>query len=83
MADEMHSDRTQAEDLALVKRSVSQLAEHFDTVQIVCTRVVGDGTVQVNNGVGNWYARYGSLRDWVIREEANLRTIGKDTDSDE
>jgi hypothetical protein len=64
------------EDASLVKRACSSLMEHFDTVQIFCTRNQpdasdpnGGGTVNVQFGMGNWFARYGQVREFVIYEE--------------
>lgn len=59
-------------DLAVVRQHVATLAEHFDTVQIFCTRhdQAGEGgTVNVNWGAGNFFARYGHVRMWVDAEE--------------
>lgn len=59
-------------DTDRVQMHVNQLMEHFDTVQIFTTRVeqgTEGGTVNVNLGAGNWFARYGHVRMWLKREE--------------
>lgn len=56
-------------DLSVLEKHVAMLEEHFDTVQIICTRQHDKGTFQSDLGGGNWYARYGSTREWVMRQE--------------
>jgi hypothetical protein len=53
-------------DLNIVDQHVFALMEHFDTVQIFCTRHDGrEGTVSCRSGAGDWYARYGHISLWV------------------
>lgn len=64
-------------DISLVKKALEQLGEHFDSVQIFCTRYepeIEDGTIQVSKGIGNWFARYGSVKEWTIREESEMKS---------
>lgn len=67
---------TRDEELAMLKAAAAKLGEHFDTVHIFTTRYDGRevGTVFVNSGIGNWFARYGQVRDWLLREEEATRT---------
>ena len=61
-----------SESEQLIVRAAEQLGEHFDTVQIFVTRhESGDkgGTLHNEAGVGNWYARYGQVREWVMQQE--------------
>lgn len=69
------------QDLKMVRQHLDQLGEHFDAVQIFCTRynpnkVEGcdeDGsTTRVNIGTGNWFTRYGHVMYWLelVKEEA-------------
>lgn len=53
-------------DDALVGSAIALLVEHFDSVQIFCTRDNGgiDGTTSITKGVGNWFARVGQVREW-------------------
>ena len=39
-----------------------------------------DGTICVQHGEGNWFARYGSVREWVIKREAEMRVAKPDDD---
>lgn len=59
-------------DMEQVDRAIAQLMEHFDTVQIFVTRQETDGTVNCNQGSGNWFARRGQVEDWLVKrvEEA-------------
>ena len=66
-------ERSRDRDLELVKQHVEQLGEHFDSVQIFVTRHEAgelDGTININTGAGNWFARYGHIRNWINTEEA-------------
>jgi hypothetical protein len=67
----------QDKDLELVKQAAISLGEHFDSVQIFCTRHESgeqDGTVTVKYGTGNWFARYGQIKDWVLVEEESSKS---------
>ena len=53
-----------------------QLGEHFDSVQIFVTRHEPgerDGTVTACAGIGNWYSRYGQIKEWVIKQDQHAR----------
>jgi hypothetical protein len=56
-------------DVNCLKAAIRSLRERFDTVQIFATREKGKSTVNVNWGEGNWFARYGHVKLWCIREE--------------
>lgn len=60
------------EDIALVRRAISQLIEHFDAVQIFVSRHDGgeEETMAIHLGEGNWYARFGQVMDWMNKENA-------------
>ncbi len=68
------------EDLDMVKASCEKLGEHFDSVQIFATRYDGEtGTVNVQWGSGNWFARKGQIADWLIKEdEASKQAVRKE-----
>lgn len=75
------------DDHAFVQKALDLLGEHFDTVQIFCTRHEGgecDGTVAINKGVGNWFARRGQVREWMLGEDKAIpqRTTIIDDDAD-
>lgn len=66
------------QDVELLKSAALNLGEHFDTVQIFATRHQTEteedtGTVNVNYGVGNWFARLGFVKDWVLRQDEYTR----------
>jgi hypothetical protein len=66
--------------MELIDSAFRTLSEHFDTVAIFCTRHIADdtGTVKWHRGGGNWYARYGHIKSWVLYEEAGLSERPKD-----
>ena len=56
-----------------VNKLVAELGEHYDTVQVFVTRHESGeqrGTVHAEAGLGNWYARYGQIKEWVVRQES-------------
>lgn len=64
------------DDLKRVQDACQVLIEHFDTVQIFCTRhepEVENGTINVNYGEGNWFARYGLVHEWMTRQDERTR----------
>ena len=71
------------EDRERLKKSLRELCEHFDSVQILCTRYTGGddgGTVNLSMGAGNWFARYGQMKEWLIREEETSRETRREGD---
>ena len=62
-------------DIATVLAHAGQLSEQFDTVQIVVTRHLGKaGTQLTHGGIGNVYAREGSVRSWLKAQETAVPT---------
>lgn len=56
--------------------AVNTLTEHFDSVQIICTRydpATEGGTVTVDEGGGNWFARVGSVKRWLVWQDERER----------
>jgi hypothetical protein len=74
------SNKERDEDLERVKKAVSDLGEHFDTVQIFITRQEPGqkSTQHIALGSGNWFARYGQVREWMIREDESARVSRRD-----
>jgi hypothetical protein len=67
-------------DERILDSHVAQLAEHFDTVQIIATRY-DDRTTRIWAwGAGNWYGRVGSIRAWLLREERDWADDRADED---
>lgn len=61
------------EDMKRIQAALDLLSEHFDTVQVFCTRHEAgrlEGTVTADMGTGNWYARYGQVRAWLLHQDA-------------
>jgi hypothetical protein len=69
-------------DVLKVQEHVDQLSEHFDTVQIFATRCENGtlgGTVNVQVGAGNWFARYGQVQTWLVKEnEEHRKSVRED-----
>jgi len=60
-------------------KSVKELAEGYDTVQIFLTRH-SDGkdvedTESLYFGLGNRFAIYGQIKNWVLTEEKKMANI--------
>lgn len=59
-------------DIERIQAALDILSEHYDAVHIFASRhepEVEDGTVSVNKGVGNWYARNGQVREWILKQD--------------
>lgn len=83
-------DDSSDQDLARIKKACSELSEHFDSVRIFATRYEGGdrGTQSWNWGEGNFWASYGRIRMWVLKEEEGEKTrtrlaVEEDEDRDE
>jgi len=60
----------------LIKIHVNQLSEHFDSVQIFCTKRTTDGsndTAAFAQGTGDWYARVGHVQEWIVDNDQRIR----------
>lgn len=68
-------EKPEQEDLTRCRKAVEDLSEFFDSVQIFATRHDGKdiGTVNVNFGCGNWFARKGQVSEWLLKEEESTR----------
>lgn len=66
-------DDVEDKDMEIVKKHAEQLGEMFDSVQIFVTRHEAgehDGTINAHYGAGNYFTRYGQIRNWVNRQDA-------------
>jgi hypothetical protein len=54
----------------VVNRCLHEIAEHFESVQILATRVEGEQTMRCFRGSGNYYARLGMAREFVTEDQA-------------
>jgi len=61
-------DQTEQDELR-INKAIDELSEFFDTVHVFATRDEPDGTVALQRGAGNWYARYGQIELWVEKEK--------------
>ncbi len=68
------------EQLKIVQSHVAQLSEHFDNVQIFCTKTIEDGTINIQYGSGNWFARYGHIKWWLHQEEIDTQSKPEEDD---
>lgn len=69
-------------DLKRVQEAVNLLGEHFETIQIFVTKDSddNDGTVRINLGKGNWYARYGQVCYWLEMQKQEARNEASEDD---
>lgn len=73
-------------DMKALQDTCAALRIRFDTIQIVGTRIKVEseseeqnGTVHVTWGHGNWFARYGSVKAWIIQQEQDIFNENKGT----
>ena len=69
-------------DFQQVDRALATLTEFFETAQVFVTRHTASGTVNVNKGLGNWFARRGQVAEWLVKENENSRASIKENDND-
>lgn len=69
----------------LTEKHAVQLSEHFESVIILGTRLVGDGeryTEMVFKSRGNWYAHKGMMEEWLTRaDERTRKEVREDEDA--
>jgi hypothetical protein len=67
------------EDLpTILQRHVTALMEHCDSVRIFVTVNERDGEVSCTEGSGSFKAQMGHVREWIIRQEENVRLHTRD-----
>lgn len=71
-------DKPNDPDTAAVKAALERLGPQFDAVHIFATRYEQQETVTVSMGTGNWFARYGQIRSWLLREDEGTRMRARD-----
>lgn len=71
----MTADYEQSDEWKMVEKAAEELSEHFDSVQIFCTRHEGaKGTTEhIMLGKGNWFARMGSVQEFITRNDEGTR----------
>ena len=73
---------SQESDENRVRQTVDNLIEHFDTVTVLVTRhdqAELNVSMTIVMGAGNWFARYGQMRTWLIRQEEKARHEGPES----
>lgn len=81
----MSDDKKTDEDVERLDRIVDALGEHYDTVQIFVTRHESGekgGTVHTARGGGNYFARLGQIRNWLIYQDEETRMYTRRNNSD-
>ena len=53
-----------------MQRHVNALLEHFDSVQILVSNTIPEGTSNVFMGGGNWFARQGMAHEFIRKDKA-------------
>ncbi len=69
----MTGEEQKERDHKVLDSVLAGLSEHFDNVQIIATRSDGTDTLVIDRGTGNWYARYGAVREWIIIQEERTK----------
>jgi hypothetical protein len=72
-------------DVAMLTKHVNDLSEFFDSVHIFCSRHESNdtGTINANRGAGNWFARYGQIKEWILKQEEASRVNARNSMADE
>lgn len=76
-------DMDRKTEIDMVEKVVNELGEHFDSVQILVSRYASgdeDGTVNISMGIGNWYARYGHVKEWCVKCDERTRKMIREED---
>jgi hypothetical protein len=63
---------TEDEDMSRLKKATEALGEHFDCVHIFASRYLSDDegkTLTCSYGTGHWYARYGQIKEWIVKSD--------------
>jgi len=80
------SDLDEDEDIVRLQKHVDELMEHYDSVLILVTRhdVEAKGTLEVDAGGGNFYARLGMVEEWLEKQRQRIREkVKKETMEDD
>ncbi len=57
--------REEEEKLAIVKKAVAGLSEHFDAVHVFATYQDKENSQRLSWGCGNYFTRYGLAATWL------------------
>ena len=64
------TDEQRDKKMALLENQAKLLMQSFDSVQIFCTKYEGEDTANYVYGGGNFMARYGHVRAWILNQDA-------------
>lgn len=64
-------------ELARLKKAVTELFEHFDSVRIFVTRHDGEKTHDLTWGAGNFHAQVGQIIDFVTEQDEITREVAR------
>ena len=68
-------EKQEKSDIAYLQDVCDILRQNFDAVQVFVTRLNPDGTTtQANWGEGNFYARYGQVKQWSLFQDRGMET---------
>jgi hypothetical protein len=62
-------DTQRDKKMALIENQCKILMSSFDSVIIFATKYENGDTAHFVEGDGNWFARYGQVREWVNSQE--------------
>jgi hypothetical protein len=60
-----------------LEKLCEELGEFFETVQVFCTVIEHNGTRSHAHGTGNWFARFGQVRTWLVKQEQHYAEDAK------
>lgn len=66
-------DEQSVKKLELLKNQCEFLKTSFDTIHIFATKYSDDDTASFQVGIGNWKARIGQIKDWIIEQDEMTR----------
>lgn len=68
--EESVNDEVREKKMALLENQAKILMASFDSVQIFCTKYEGEDTANYVYGGGNFMARYGHVRAWLLHQDS-------------
>lgn len=66
----MTREHEREERVKLIQSHVDRLAEHFDSVTILCSDAYSGNTGSYKFGAGNYYARLAMAREFIDEDQA-------------
>ncbi len=77
----MSEDESKLEQM--IVNHASQLAEHFDVVQIFCSSTTDDSIDFRSYGSGNVSERYYMIKSWILRKESSMANGDNELEEEE